>query len=63
MRLWAIGAVVGAGALAAGYFALRPTGGAANDAPYRTAAIDRQLSTVGDYLKILIEGEMKGGGR
>ncbi|MGE7472127.1 efflux RND transporter periplasmic adaptor subunit [Bosea sp. NPDC003192] len=41
MRLWAIGAVVGAGALAAGYFALRPTGGAANDTPYRTAAIDR----------------------
>lgn len=41
MRLWAIGAVVGVGALAAGYFALRPTGGAANDAPYRTAAIDR----------------------
>lgn len=41
MRLWAIGAVIGAGALAAGYFALRPTGGAANDAPYRTAAIDR----------------------
>lgn len=41
MRLWAIGAVVGAGALAAGYFALRPTGGAANDAPYRLAAIDR----------------------
>ncbi len=41
MRLWAIGAVVGAGALAAGYFALRPTGGAANDTPYRLAAIDR----------------------
>ena len=41
MRLWAIGAVIGAGALAAGYFALRPTGGAANDTPYRTAAIDR----------------------
>ncbi|KRE16293.1 hypothetical protein ASE66_11150 [Bosea sp. Root483D1] len=41
MRLWAIGAVVGAGALAAGYFALRPTGGAANDTPYRSAAIDR----------------------
>ncbi|CAN7399208.1 efflux RND transporter periplasmic adaptor subunit [Bosea sp. LjRoot90] len=41
MRLWAIGAVVGVGALAAGYFALRPTGGAANDTPYRTAAIDR----------------------
>jgi len=41
VRLWAIGAVVGAGALAAGYFALRPTGGAANDTPYRTAAIDR----------------------
>lgn len=41
MRLWAIGAVVGAGALAAGYFALRPTGGAANDVAYRTAAIDR----------------------
>ena len=41
MRLWAIGAVVGAAALAAGYFALRPTGGSANDAPYRSAAIDR----------------------
>jgi HlyD family secretion protein len=41
VRLWAIGAVVGAGALAAGYFALRPTGGAANDTPYRLAAIDR----------------------
>lgn len=41
MRLWAIGAVIGAGALAAGYFALRPTGAAANDTPYRTAAIDR----------------------
>lgn len=41
MRLWAIAAVLGAGALAAGYFALRPTGGAANDTPYRTAAIDR----------------------
>lgn len=41
MRLWAIGAVIGAGALAAAYFALRPTGGAANDTPYRTAAIDR----------------------
>jgi len=41
VRLWAIGAVIGAGALAAAYFALRPTGGAANDTPYRTAAIDR----------------------
>jgi HlyD family secretion protein len=41
VRLWAIGAVVGVGALTAGYFALRPTGGAANDTPYRTAAIDR----------------------
>lgn len=41
MRLWAIGAIVGATALTAGYFALRPTGGAANDTPYRTAAIDR----------------------
>ena len=28
-------------ALAAGYLALRPTGGAASDAAYRTAAIDR----------------------
>ncbi|MBA4223850.1 MAG: HlyD family secretion protein [Methylobacterium sp.] len=33
--------MIGAGALAAAYFALRPTGGAANDTPYRTAAIDR----------------------
>jgi len=41
VRLWAIGAVVGVGALAAGYFALRPIGGSANDTPYRTAAIDR----------------------
>jgi HlyD family secretion protein len=41
VRLWAIGAVVGVGALTAGYLALRPTGGAANDTPYRTATIDR----------------------
>ncbi|WP_066471687.1 efflux RND transporter periplasmic adaptor subunit [Bosea sp. WAO] len=41
MRVWVIGAGVGAAALAAGYFALRPTGGAASDAAYRTAAIDR----------------------
>ena len=27
------------------------------------AAIDRQLVTVGDYLKILIEGEIAGGGK
>ncbi|MBN9449384.1 MAG: efflux RND transporter periplasmic adaptor subunit [Bosea sp.] len=41
MRLWMIGAGIGAAALAAGYLALRPTGGAASDAAYRTAAIDR----------------------
>lgn len=41
MRVWVIGAGIGAAALAAGYLALRPTGGAANDAAYRTAAIDR----------------------
>lgn len=41
MRLWVIGAGIGAAALAAGYYTLRPTGGAANDAAYRTAAIDR----------------------
>lgn len=41
MRVWVIGAGIGAAALAAGYFTLRPTGGAANDTAYRTAAIDR----------------------
>jgi HlyD family secretion protein len=41
VRLWVIGAGIGAAALAAGYYTLRPTGGAANDAAYRTAAIDR----------------------
>lgn len=41
MRLWAIGAVVGAGALVAGHFALWPTGGGADDAAYRVATIDR----------------------
>ncbi|WP_332684411.1 efflux RND transporter periplasmic adaptor subunit [Bosea sp. (in: a-proteobacteria)] len=41
MRVWVIGAGIGAAALAAGYLALRPTGGVANDAAYRTAAIDR----------------------
>ena len=46
MRLWAIGAVIGAGALAAAYFALRPTGGAAHDTPYSTAASDRERKSV-----------------
>ncbi|MDU0340925.1 HlyD family secretion protein, partial [Bosea rubneri] len=41
MRVWVIGAGIGAAALATGYLALRPTGGVANDAAYRTAAIDR----------------------
>ncbi len=41
MRLWLIGTALGAAALGAGYLALRPTGGAANDAAYRTATIDR----------------------
>ncbi len=41
MRVWVIGAGIGAAALAAGYFTVRPTGGAANDTAYRTAAIDR----------------------
>lgn len=41
MRLWVIGAGIGAAALAAGYYTLRPTGGAASDTAYRTAAIDR----------------------
>ena len=32
MRVWVIGAGIGAAALATGYLALRPTGGVANDA-------------------------------
>lgn len=41
MRKWLIIAGLGAAAVAGGYWALRPTGGAASDAAYRTATIDR----------------------
>lgn len=41
LRKWLIGTCLVAMALGAGYWTLRPTGGAANDSPYRLAAIDR----------------------
>lgn len=41
MRNWVIAAALGLTAAGIGYWTLRPTGGAANDTPYRTAAIDR----------------------
>ncbi|RDJ27070.1 HlyD family efflux transporter periplasmic adaptor subunit [Bosea caraganae] len=41
MRKWVIAAGLGIAAVAAGYWTLRPTGGAASDVAYRTAPIDR----------------------
>ncbi|POR56957.1 efflux RND transporter periplasmic adaptor subunit [Bosea psychrotolerans] len=41
MRKWLIGSGLAVLAIAAGYWTLRPTGGSANDAAYRTAALDR----------------------
>jgi len=41
LRKWLIGSALAALALGGGYWTLRPTGGAADEAPYRTAALDR----------------------
>ncbi|WP_439496538.1 efflux RND transporter periplasmic adaptor subunit [Bosea sp. (in: a-proteobacteria)] len=41
MRNWVIAAGLGLAAAGAGYWALRPTGGAANDVAYRTTTVDR----------------------
>ena len=41
MRKWLIGTCLVAVALGGGYWTLRPTGGAASDAPYRLAGLDR----------------------
>ncbi len=41
MRKWLIGSGLVALALAGGYWTLRPSGGAANEQAYRTAALDR----------------------
>ncbi len=41
MRKWLIGSGLAALVVAAGYWTLRPAGGPANDAAYRTTAIDR----------------------
>ncbi|MGO4404050.1 efflux RND transporter periplasmic adaptor subunit [Bosea sp. RAF48] len=41
MRKWLIGTGLVVLAAAGGYWALRPAGGAANEPPYRTAALDR----------------------
>ncbi len=41
LRNWVIAAGLGLAAAGAGYWALRPTGGAANDVAYRTTTVDR----------------------
>jgi HlyD family secretion protein len=41
LRNWVIAAGLGLAAAGAGYWALRPTGGAASDVAYRTATVDR----------------------
>jgi HlyD family secretion protein len=41
LRKWLIGSGLAVLAVAAGYWALRPTGGTANEAAYRTTAVDR----------------------